>query len=112
MPNKKTLLLDFDGVLAHYEGWKGEAELGPPLPAARAACFALAKHFKLICFTTRSATTVQPWLTTYGFSCIEGVTNIKIPALLQIDDRAIEFRGVWDDALLERIKQWRPWWSE
>ncbi len=111
MAYKKTILIDFDGVLSKYEGWKGE-ELGLPLEKARAACFALAKDFKLVCFTTRNKVFVEPWLVQHGFSCIEAVTSIKVPAFLQIDDRCIEFRGEWNDELVARIRSWRPWWEE
>jgi len=111
MPSKKTILIDFDGVLASYEGWKGEEELGNPLPNARAACFLLAKDYKLVCFTTRSRIWIELWLVRNGFGCISAVTNIKIPAYLQIDDRAIRFNG-WNDDLLKQIKEFKPWWEE
>lgn len=111
MPSKKTLLIDFDGVLAEYKGWAEPEVLGEPLPGARAACFSLAKHYKLLCFTTRDRHFVEPWLAAHGFTCIEGVTNIKIPAFLQIDDRAVKFKG-WNDDLLSRVKSFKPWWEE
>lgn len=112
MPYKPTILIDFDGVLSDYKGWQGsEAEPGPPLPNARAACFSLAKNYKLVCFTTRTRLQVEPWLAKYGFSCIEAITSIKIPAYLQIDDRAIEFRG-WTDQLLQRAKSFKTHWEE
>lgn len=33
MANKAWIGVDFDGTLAHYDGWKGEDHLGEPVPA-------------------------------------------------------------------------------
>lgn len=111
MAYKPTILIDFDGVLSSYDGkYDPTAEPGPPLEGARAACFSLAKHYKLLCFTTRNRIQVEPWLAKYGFSCIEAITSIKVPAYLQIDDRAIRFNGNWRDALRD-VKEFRPWWK-
>lgn len=108
--SKKTLLVDFDGVLAQYSGWKGPEELGPPLTKARSAMHLLAKDYTLVCFTTRDPQYVEPWLKRHGFPHMR-VTNRKDPAYLQIDDRAICFQGEWTNELLEQIKHFRPWWE-
>lgn len=108
--NKKTILLDFDGVLASYTGWKGEGVLGEPIPKAREACWILNKYFKLVCFTTRRADDVKPWLKLHGFP-IDHVTNLKVPAFLQVDDRSLLFQGEWTDDLVAAIKDFKPWWQ-
>ncbi len=112
MAYKPTILIDFDGVLSQYDGkYDPEAEPGPPVEGARAACFGLAKKYKLICFTTRHRIQVEPWLAKYGFSCIEAITSIKVPAHLQIDDRAIRFDGDWPTTVLS-ITAFTPWWKK
>jgi len=109
--SKQTLLIDFDGTLAKYDGWKGLEVLGDPLEKARHAMLILSKHYKLICFTTRLGDFVEPWLRRHGFPEME-VTNIKKPAHLIIDDRALRFDGQWTDELIEQIRNFEPWWKE
>lgn len=110
--NKKpTLLVDFDGVLHDYKGWDGNQPTGGPLPKSRAAMCSLEAKYRLICFTTRPADFVEPWLRKWGFPTMT-VTNIKEPAVLIIDDRAITFTGQWNDELLERIKNFKAHWEQ
>lgn len=113
MPTKKTVLIDFDGVLASYDGWKGEEELGQPLDKVRHACALLSKDFKLVCFTTRGGQFVEPWLREHGLApFFDGVTSIKIPAFCMIDDRVVEFKGEWNDELIARVRAFKPWWEK
>ena len=108
---RKTLLIDFDGTLSDYLGWKGPDQLDPPLPQARHAMCLLSREFKLVCFTTRQPPElVEKWLRQHAFPEME-VTNIKKPAHLIIDDRALTFEGAWTDELLERIKNFKPHWE-
>ena len=108
---RKTLLVDFDGVLHDYKGWQGAEVLNNPLPGARGAMWLLERHFKLVCFTTRPAEYVTPWLKLHGFPEMK-VTNIKEPAFLILDDRAVTFRGKWNDSLIQEIRNFRPYWEE
>lgn len=108
--SKRTLLVDFDGVLSNYRGWRGPDQLDSPLPQARHAMHILSKDFTLVCFTTRPAEPVTKWLLNHGFPHMR-VTNIKDPAFLQIDDRAILFKGEWNDELLQTIRTFHPWWE-
>jgi hypothetical protein len=111
MAHKPTLLIDFDGVLHQYKGWKGEEELDPPIEKARHAMLLLEKTHKLVCFTTRPSSQVEAWLRQWGFPLSMKVTNYKQPAFLQIDDRAICFQGTWTDELLQQIKDFKPYWQ-
>lgn len=111
MPRKRTVLVDFDGVLHQYSGWTGPEPVGEPIPNARHACHILAKEYNLVCFTTREPSYVVTWLARYGFPMMR-VTSIKVPAHLQIDDRAIEFRGEWTDEFLRKVKEWRVYWEK
>lgn len=110
MSRRPTVLVDFDGVLAKYEGWKGLEVLGDPMDKARHAMYLLAKTHRIVCFTTRLADFVEPWLKRHGFPEMK-VTNIKEPAEVIIDDRAICFQGVWDEALMTQIRDFTPWWK-
>jgi FMN phosphatase YigB (HAD superfamily) len=110
MANKKTLLIDFDGVLHDYHGWTGLTDVGKPIEKSRKALILLSREYKLICFSTRPAEIIEPWLRHWGFPPME-VTSEKKPAHLIIDDRAIQFKGEWTDELLEQIRQFKPHWS-
>lgn len=108
---KPTLLIDFDGVMHQYYGWKGLTHFDPPLEGARKALFVLERNYKLVCFTTRPAEGVERWLKMYSFPEMK-VTNIKEPAELIIDDRALTFHGVWDQPFLDQILSFQPHWKE
>lgn len=107
---KKTLLVDFDGVLHDYHGWTGELPIGPPIAKARAAMHRLETTYRLVCFTTRPTAPTESWLRHYGFPPMK-VTNVKEPAHVIIDDRAITFLGVWSDELITQITSFRPHWE-
>lgn len=107
---RPTLLIDFDGVIHDYHGWAGPIPTGRPIEGARHALFILEKKNRLICFTTRPADETKKWLLHYGFPEMK-VTNVKEPAHLIIDDRAITFKGVWTNELLDQITSFTPHWS-
>lgn len=107
---KQTLLIDFDGVLHTYDGTFSNV-LNMPVPGARKACIFLSREYKLICFTTRKPTEdVERWLSRNGFPVME-VTDVKKPAYLILDDRALRFDGQWTDELLAQIYNFKPWWK-
>lgn len=57
--NRKTICIDLDGTLAHYEEWQGEEHFGKVLPGASAATKALhEKGWFIIIYTTRSNKTI------------------------------------------------------
>ena len=112
MAYKKSIYLDFDGVLAEYTGWQDPEHTGPPLESARHACHILARDFKLVCFTAReNLEPVERWLRAHGFPKME-VTSVKKPFALTIDDRALRFTGKWTDEFLAEVKAFKPYWEK
>lgn len=110
MPSKPTLLIDFDGTIHKYIGWNGGIIQGP-LEKARHSMHILAAQYRLILFTTRTNTEeLRAWLLRHGFPPMK-VTNIKEPAHLIIDDRALTFEGAWTQEFLNRITSFRPHWE-
>lgn len=107
---KPTLLIDFDGTLHQYTGWKGLTHIDGPIEGARRALYLLERNYKLVCFSTRSREVVEQALRLWGFPKMK-VTNIKEPAELIIDDRALTFRGVWDQTFLDSIRDFQPHWK-
>lgn len=81
---KKTICVDFDGVLNEYNGYE-EGNLGEPLSASKEFIRQLRKKYKVVILTSRPKEQVIDWLNNNGFPSME-VTNRKIPAVAYIDD--------------------------
>lgn len=61
--DKKTICIDFDGVLATYDGWKGRGDIGEPISGASEATQTLKKEgYTIIVFTTRKSEDVKDGL--------------------------------------------------
>lgn len=106
---KKTICVDFDGVLNEYNGYE-EGNLGEPLSASKEFIRQLRKKYKVVILTSRPKEQVIDWLTDNGFPSME-VTNRKIPAVAYIDDRAIQFKGSYIQTIYEAIN-FKPYWME
>ena len=104
----RTVCIDFDGVLAQYDGWRGETHTGLPIPGARDFVRRLVDEgFHVVIHTTRPADVVRNWLVEHGFPMVD-VSAVKPPALVYIDDRGHRFDGDWESAYQAIYK--RPWW--
>jgi hypothetical protein len=105
MAFRKTVALDFDGVLHWYRrGWQDGSIYDEPVPGAVEFVAKLAEHYRLVVFTTRDAAQVRPWLVDKGFAGIEEVTNTKPLAVAYVDDRAVHFTGHWP-SVLGRVRE-------
>lgn len=102
-----TIAVDFDGTIAHYQGWAGRGVFLPPLPgAARALRVLKARGWNIVVFTCRTEEDkLRAYLEAHaipfdainvgldpGMEC-----SGKVYADIYLDDRAVTFRG-WDDA--------------
>lgn len=106
---KKTICVDFDGVLNEYNGYE-EGDLGEPLSASKEFIRQLRKKYKVVILTSRPKEQVIDWLNDNGFPSME-VTNRKIPAVAYIDDRAIQFKGSYIQTIYEALN-FKPYWME
>ncbi|MCA9265140.1 MAG: hypothetical protein KDA60_14870 [Planctomycetales bacterium] len=104
-PVRKTICLDFDGVLHSYvSGWQGATSIpDPPIHRTKEAIDRLRKSFRVVVHSTRTSTdagcqAIQDWLTRHGIE-VDDVCIHKPPAFVYVDDRAIPFTGDWDDAI-------------
>lgn len=105
MPRKKTLAIDFDGVLHNYkEGdWEGLTVIdGGTVPGAVAAMQVLHHRYVLIVHTCRAAhidgvNAVQRWLKFHHIP-FDAVTNVKPHAEAYIDDRGFKF-DTWQEVV-------------
>lgn len=135
--NKKPILcLDFDGVLHSYtSGWKGPTEIPDDQvvdsetgKTAVEFLVEAVEYFEVCIFSSRSGqkggiAAMQNWL----FDCFQKAMDgdyykalrlsrvleqiqwpiEKPPALVTLDDRAIQFVGQWPD--LEDLRNFKPW---
>lgn len=105
---KKTICVDFDGVLNEYNGYE-EDNLGEPLTGSKEFIKELRRKYKVVILTSRLKKQVIDWLNNNSFPNIK-VTNRKVPAVAYIDDRAIQFNGSYTQALYEAVN-FKPYWE-
>jgi len=108
-----TLCIDFDGIFNFYKGYQGPDELFEPADGIHDFLFELSKIDEdIVIFTARDTDKVEEWLFKHGLmQYISSVTNTKIPAILYLDDRAIQFNGDFKETLNE-IKEFKVHWSD
>jgi hypothetical protein len=95
----KTIVCDFDGVIATYDGWKGFDVFGQPILSTIRILHRLKNiGWKIVIFTTRLATpTLEAWLeyNAVPYDAINSTahnppnTSNKPIADVYLDDRAI-----------------------
>lgn len=101
---KKTLAIDFDGVIHQYsKGWQDGSIYDRPMPGARQALTRLKQKFKIVIFSRRAVhqgtKEIEKWLKKYKMP-YDRITKIKPRARWYIDDRAIRFTN-WHNTLKE-----------
>lgn len=109
---KKDICIDFDGVLNNYSGWQGNDYLADIKKGCLEFLKQLSINYNITILTTRDVTLVKDWLKKYNiYECIKSVTNQKIPAILYIDDRGLNFNGNYEE-LLSAINNFTPYWKK
>lgn len=117
MSTKPILCLDFDGVLHSYiSGWQG-AEQVPDAPVEGAGPFleSAINVFDIYVFSSRSGqpggiSAMEEWCVAHFGPVITSRLSFPVrkpPALVTIDDRAIQFDGTWPD--VTELKAFQPW---
>ena len=115
---KKTICIDFDGVLADYSnGFQGKDVFGDMIPGADVGTKVLRDNGNtIIIHTTRPATDkLKKWLDDYineNPNQPEDSKECKLIADIYIDDRGITFRGRWDEWFIREIAEFKPWEKE
>ena len=100
----KSICIDLDGVLAQYDGWKGLAHFGDPVPGAVAFTRKMVRTYRVIIFSSRTheepnrdlkeaVKLVGAWLDRHGFAYDEIYTGKGKPfASAYLDDRGVSCR--------------------
>jgi hypothetical protein len=110
----KTAVFDFDGVIHSYtSGWKGATVIpDPPVPGIGAAIAEIRKDYKVVVVSTRSETdegreAIAEWLDHWDIF-VDGISATKPPAVVYVDDRAIQFDGNSKE-LYQKISTFKTW---
>jgi adenylylsulfate kinase len=114
--SRRTIAVDFDGVIADYDGYKGPSVLGQPRSDVREALVLLrAEGWKIVIHTTRGSEEVEEYLRQHAIPHDEINSNsdyqtqgVKPVADVYWDDRAVCYSG---DARsdINRIRSFRTW---
>jgi hypothetical protein len=109
---RRTIAIDFNGVLDTYQGWNGSATSYPPRKGVEQFLNTLlVRGFKIIVYTASNIQEVAQWLIKYGLDVfIDDVVNTKPPAIVYLDDRAITFKGNFAEAL-DAIEHFKTFWE-
>ena len=111
MTYKKTILIDLDGVLNNYT-YFDENFIPPIKDGAKEFLKNIYNNdeYELILFTTRNLLLASKWLIENDIDkFFKDITNIKLPAYMYIDDRAIQFNGDYIK-LFNDINNFKVYW--
>lgn len=102
LDKKKTIAIDFDGVIhAYSKGYRGADNIyDKPLDGTEQALQQLKDDgFTLKILSSRPKKFIKPWLEKYNLDkYITDISNHKFPATLYIDDRGFHFKN-WGQCL-------------
>ena len=109
---KKTILIDLDGVLNDYVG-NYDKDFIPPIKfGAKEFLSDLSKNYVIKIFTTRNSKLVSKWIEENGLNeFVIGITNVKEPCWVYIDDRCITFDGKFE-GLIDKINNFKPYYKK
>jgi adenylylsulfate kinase len=110
--SRRTVAIDFNGVLDQYVGWLGPDHFYPPRPdVGRFLGKLKEKGYTIVVMTANDVDKVKEWLEKNDLmKYISEVTDKKVPALVYVDDRAIRFQGDFD-ITLSKIIHFKTFWE-
>lgn len=108
---KKTILIDLDGVLNTYCGDFDENFIPPIKDGADKFLEKLSNNYNLKIFTTRNKLLTSKWLIQNNIDkFISDVTNTKESAWLITDDRCVNFSGNYN-LTMNQISDFSVWYK-
>ena len=111
----EVISIDLDGVLNTYSGHKDydENKICPIKSGTSEFLEKLFENFNIEIFTVRDKTLVKNWLKDNDIlKFISKITNEKNPySQIILDDRAIQFRGNFQETYKEII-DFKPYWKK
>ena len=108
---QKTLMIDLDGVLNNYTKYD-ENYIPNIKQGAKEFLEKLSEKYELVLFTTRNSKLAENWLKKENIDrYFKEITNIKKPAFIYLDDRALNFNGNFNQTLND-IEQFEVYWKK
>ena len=108
---KKIILIDLDGVLNEYTGNFDKDVIPECKKGAEEFLEKLSQNYEIKIFTTRNRLQASKWLIENKLdNFVTDVTNVKEPASIYIDDRALNFNGDFNKTLKE-IETFNVYWK-
>ena len=113
MDERLTVCVDLDGVLNTFDVWRGPEYFHSPRAGAHDFLRSLqAAGYRVVVFTVRWHAWAAEWLDANGLrQFVDEVTDKKPPAHVYVDDRAVCFRGDFDETLAA-VNCFRPFWKQ
>lgn len=122
MNKKKLVAIDFDAVIAEYDKWKGIGKFGDPINGVKESLNKVrSSGIEILIYTTRGEKElICEYLNRneipfdYINECPlneEHNYSGKPIAYCYIDDRAIEFNGVWNNLLVDKIINFKSYYE-
>jgi len=106
----KIIMIDLDGVLNNYTYYNKE-NMTTLKKGAKEFLKTLSNDYTLILFTSRNLKSTAKWLIENDIDkYFADITNIKRPAYLYIDDRAINFKGNYEKTI-EDVNTFKTYWN-
>lgn len=112
-PKPRTYAFDFDGVIAHYNGFKGAKHVGKPNAKIVDAIRLLKERgHKILIYSTRASAQLRAYCKEHGIPVdyfnknpnLRGANPGKPIASVYVDDRAITYRGQSAKKLIEDME--------
>jgi hypothetical protein len=102
---RPTVCLDFDGVIHAYTSeWAGETTIpDPPTHGAARAIERMRERYRVVvhsprCRSEEGRRAIEHWLQKHGIA-VDEICEHKPPAMVYVDDRAVNFAGDWESAI-------------
>jgi hypothetical protein len=109
---RRKILIDKDGVLNLYDGWKGYFEEFPVREGVKDFLQSLYNNdWVLVLFTCAPIESTQKWLEENDLAqFFDHITQTKEPASVYLDDRALKFDGNFQQTLID-IEVFHTFWD-
>lgn len=120
---KRTLCIDFDGVIAQYDTWKGKGKFGDPVPGVKKFLTDLImESWIIIIHTTRSEEyAIRDYLEKHEIpfhyfnqnpeNFLLDCSSKKPLADVYLDDRALRFSGDFEKTYFD-VMNFKPWYKK
>ena len=109
---KKTILIDLDGVLNTYTGNFNPDDIPPIKAGAKDFLAKLSLEYEIKIFTTRNKLLASKWVYDNNLEeFVKDITSEKQLAMLYVDDRCIKFNGNYEE-LENKINNFQVWYKK